>query len=190
MSGLPFEGPKALKLLLHGYAACPRAHGRESRARPTAEKSAETLARLHWRIATVRNNALHQLTHHLTQDWVGGDGKPERQRDDGQPKVGSRAWRCELGDSGGSSPKGSARGAGAVVQPVDIRQQSVFSVWSSAAGATALGPALDVSGVSGGARPRPECGQEHLAESLRTVTSRCGRWSLWSLQGADGRKLP
>ncbi len=66
------EGPKALKLLLQRLRRLSRAHSRKVKGSANRKKSAQRLARLHWRIANIRNNALHQLTHRLTRDygWV------------------------------------------------------------------------------------------------------------------------
>ena len=68
----PVEGPKALRLLLQRLRRLSRAHSRKVKGSANRKKSAQRLARLHWRIANIRNNALHQLTHRLTRDygWV------------------------------------------------------------------------------------------------------------------------
>ena len=68
----PVEGPKALGLLLQRLRRLSRAHSRKVKGSANRRKSAQRLARLHWRITNLRNNALHQLTHRLTRDygWV------------------------------------------------------------------------------------------------------------------------
>ena len=64
----PIEGPKALGLLLQRLRRLSRAHSRKVKGSANRKKSAQRLARLHWRITNLRNNALHQLTHRLTRD--------------------------------------------------------------------------------------------------------------------------
>ena len=65
----PIEGPKALGLLLQRLRRLSRAHSRKVKGSANRKKSAQRLARLHWRITNLRNNALHQLTHRLTRDY-------------------------------------------------------------------------------------------------------------------------
>ena len=65
----PVEGPKALGLLLQRLRRLSRAHSRKVKGSANRKKSAQRLARLHWRITNLRNNALHQLTHRLTRDY-------------------------------------------------------------------------------------------------------------------------
>jgi len=64
--GTTVEGPKALAALLARLRRLSRAHSRKQRGSANRRKSAQRLARLHWRITNVRSNALHQLTHRLT----------------------------------------------------------------------------------------------------------------------------
>ena len=49
-----------------------RGHSRKVKGSANRKKSAQRLARLHWHIANIRNNALHQLTPRSTRDygWV------------------------------------------------------------------------------------------------------------------------
>ena len=65
----PIEGPKALGLLLQRLRRLSRAHSRKVKGSANRKKSAQRLARLHWRITNLRNNALHQLTHRVTRDY-------------------------------------------------------------------------------------------------------------------------
>lgn len=62
-------GPNALSTLLQRLRRLSRAHSRKVKGSANRRKSAERLARLHWRIACVRSDALHQLTHRLTRDY-------------------------------------------------------------------------------------------------------------------------
>ncbi|MBU9200046.1 transposase [Burkholderia multivorans] len=67
--GTVIEGPKALAGLLARLRRLSRAHSRKVKGSNNRKKSAQRLARLHWRIANVRNDALHKLTHHLTSEY-------------------------------------------------------------------------------------------------------------------------
>ncbi len=71
-TGTVVTGPKALGALLHRLRRLSRAHSRKAKGSANQRKSAARLARLHWRIGNVRDNALHQLSHRLTRDhgWV------------------------------------------------------------------------------------------------------------------------
>ncbi|MDN8078684.1 RNA-guided endonuclease TnpB family protein [Burkholderia multivorans] len=67
--GRVVEGPKALTTLLQRLRRLSRAHSRKVKGSNNRRKSARCLARLHWRIANVRNDALHKLSHHLTTEY-------------------------------------------------------------------------------------------------------------------------
>ena len=66
----PVEGPKALKTLLQRLRRLSRAHSRKAKASANRKKSAQRLARLHWRIACMRADALHKPTNRLTRDYA------------------------------------------------------------------------------------------------------------------------
>ena len=59
-------------MLLQRLRRLSRAHSRKVKGSANRKKSAQRLARLHWHIANIRNNALHQLTPRSTRDygWV------------------------------------------------------------------------------------------------------------------------
>ena len=69
-TGEQFDGPKALGGLIQRLRRLSRAHSRKVKGSSNRKRSARRLARLHWRIANVRSNALHQLTHRLTRDYA------------------------------------------------------------------------------------------------------------------------
>lgn len=71
-TGEVFDGPKALGRLLAKLRRLSRAHSRKEKGSANRRKSAQHLARLHWRISSVRNDAIHKLTDQLTRDngWV------------------------------------------------------------------------------------------------------------------------
>lgn len=66
----PVLGPKALGVLLQRLRRLSRAHSRKQKGSTNRKKSAQRLARLHWRIACVRNDALHKLSDRLTRDYA------------------------------------------------------------------------------------------------------------------------
>lgn len=68
----PVVGPKALGRLLQKLRRLSRALSRKQKGSANRRKAAQALARLNWRIACVRNDALHKLTDHLTRQygWV------------------------------------------------------------------------------------------------------------------------
>lgn len=68
--GSSVEGPKALEALLQRLRRLSRAHSRKVKSSANRRKSAQALARLHWRVANVRGNALHQMSHRLTRDYA------------------------------------------------------------------------------------------------------------------------
>jgi putative transposase len=70
--GSKVDGPRALGFLLPRLKRLSRAHSRKVKGSANRRKSAQALARLHWRITNVRSDALHQLSHRLTQDfgWI------------------------------------------------------------------------------------------------------------------------
>jgi putative transposase len=57
-------------MLLQRLRRRSRAHSRKVKGSANRRKSAQDLARLHWRISNVRSNALHQLSHRLTRDYA------------------------------------------------------------------------------------------------------------------------
>jgi putative transposase len=71
-SGVKEPGPKALAVLLARLRRLSRAHSRKVKGSANRKKSAARLARLHWRIANVRGDALHKLSDRLTRDhtWI------------------------------------------------------------------------------------------------------------------------
>jgi putative transposase len=69
-TGESIEGPKALEGLISRLRRLSRAHSRKVKGSANRKKSAQRLARLHWRIANVRSDALHKLTHRLTRDYA------------------------------------------------------------------------------------------------------------------------
>lgn len=71
-TGGKFDGPKALGCLLQRLRRLSRAHSRKAKGSANRRKSAQQLARLHWRIANVRNDAIHKMTHALTKQhaWI------------------------------------------------------------------------------------------------------------------------
>lgn len=68
--GQSVEGPKALAGLLTRLKRLSRAHSRKVKGSANRRKSAQRLARLHWRIACVRSDALHKLSHQLTRHYA------------------------------------------------------------------------------------------------------------------------
>jgi putative transposase len=64
------SGPKALGQLQGRLRRLSRALSRKAKGSANRKKARERLARLHWRIANVRSNALHQLSHRLTRDFA------------------------------------------------------------------------------------------------------------------------
>ncbi|MCC5612041.1 transposase, partial [Nostoc sp. CHAB 5834] len=69
-TGEPEKGPKALRTLLGRLKRLSKAHSRKVKGSANRRKSAQALARLHWRISCVRNDALHKLSHRLTRDYA------------------------------------------------------------------------------------------------------------------------
>ncbi len=71
-AGVKVEGPKALAVLLARLRRLSRAHSRKVKGSGNRRKSAQALARLHWRISNVRGDALQKLSHQLTSQntWV------------------------------------------------------------------------------------------------------------------------
>jgi putative transposase len=71
-AGDKVPGPKALAVLLARLRRLSRAHSRKVKGSANRRKSAQALARLHWRIGNVRGDALHKLSHQLTTDntWI------------------------------------------------------------------------------------------------------------------------
>lgn len=71
-SGEKEPGPKALGVLLGRLKRLSRAHSRKVKGSANRRKSALRLARLHWRIANVRGDALHKLSDSITSEngWV------------------------------------------------------------------------------------------------------------------------
>ncbi|KWA83775.1 transposase [Burkholderia ubonensis] len=67
--GTEVQGPKALGTLLQRLRRLSRAHSRKEKGSANRRKSAQRLARLHWRISNVRQDALHKLTHRLTANY-------------------------------------------------------------------------------------------------------------------------
>jgi putative transposase len=67
--GTRLDGPKALGLLLARLRRLSRAVSRKVKGSASRRKAVRRLARLHWRIGNVRNDALHKLTHSLTRDY-------------------------------------------------------------------------------------------------------------------------
>jgi len=65
-----FDGPKALGCLLQRLRRLSRAHSRKAKGSANRRKSAQRLARLHWRIANVRADAIHKMTNALTQQYA------------------------------------------------------------------------------------------------------------------------
>ncbi|MCC5610895.1 transposase [Nostoc sp. CHAB 5834] len=69
-TGEPVEGPRALRTLLGRLKRLSKAHSRKVKGSANRRKSAQALGRLHWRIANIRSNALHQFSHKLTRDYA------------------------------------------------------------------------------------------------------------------------
>jgi len=71
-TGEVIQGPKALGMLLQRLRRLSRAHSRKQKGSKNRHRSARRLARLHWRIQCVRQDALHKLTHRLTRGfgWI------------------------------------------------------------------------------------------------------------------------
>lgn len=67
--GSVFLGPKALGQLMSRLKRLSRAHSRKVKGSANRKKSAAKLAKLHMRIANVRNDALHKLTSTLTTSY-------------------------------------------------------------------------------------------------------------------------
>lgn len=65
-------GPKALATLLQRLRRLSRAHSRKVKGSANRRRSAQALARLHWRISNIRGDALHKLSDRLTREysWV------------------------------------------------------------------------------------------------------------------------
>lgn len=63
-------GPKAMGVLLARLRRLSRAHSRKAKGSANRRKSAQRLARLHWRIECRRNDALHKLTDRLTRSYA------------------------------------------------------------------------------------------------------------------------
>jgi putative transposase len=74
-AGLKVPGPKALTVLLARLRRLSRAHSRKAKGSANRKKSAQALARLHWRIGNVRGDALHKLSHQVTTEntWIAVD---------------------------------------------------------------------------------------------------------------------
>lgn len=60
-TGEVIEGPKALGMLLGRLKRFSRAHSRKEKGSATLRRSGAGLARLHWRISCVRDDAIHKL---------------------------------------------------------------------------------------------------------------------------------
>lgn len=71
-AGAKEPGPKALSVLLARLRRLSRAHSRKVKGSANRRKSAQRLARVHWRIGNVRVDALHKLSYQLTtqNSWV------------------------------------------------------------------------------------------------------------------------
>jgi putative transposase len=71
-AGMKVPGPKALTVLLARLRRLSRAHSRKVKGSANRRRSAQALARLHWRISNVRGDALHKLSHQVTTEntWV------------------------------------------------------------------------------------------------------------------------
>lgn len=71
-AGVKVDGPKALSVLLGRLRRMSRSHCRKVKGSANRRKSAQQLARLHWRISNVRGDALHKLSDRLTRDntWI------------------------------------------------------------------------------------------------------------------------
>lgn len=67
--GQAITGPKALGALLARLRRLSRQHSRKQKGSSNRKKAALRLARLQARIANVRNDALHKLTHRLTTEY-------------------------------------------------------------------------------------------------------------------------
>jgi putative transposase len=65
----PVSGPKALGMLLTRLTRLSRAHSRKTKGSANRRKSAQRLARLHWRIGNIRQDALHKLSDRLTRRY-------------------------------------------------------------------------------------------------------------------------
>lgn len=63
----PIPGPKAHKALLKRVQRLSRSLSRKQKGSANRKKAREKLARLHARVANIRNDALHQLTTNLTR---------------------------------------------------------------------------------------------------------------------------
>jgi putative transposase len=68
-TGESFNGPKALGTLLARMRLLSRAHSRKAKGSKNRVKSARRLAKLHWRITCVRQDAMHKLTNRLCNDY-------------------------------------------------------------------------------------------------------------------------
>jgi putative transposase len=66
--GETFDAPKPLKANLKKLRRLSRAHGRRQKGGANRRKSAQRLARLHYRIACIRQDALHRITTHLAKN--------------------------------------------------------------------------------------------------------------------------
>jgi len=65
--GTTFENPKALQSKLRKLQRLQRSLSRKDRGSNKRRKTRERVAKLHWQIANVRMNALHQVTTHLAR---------------------------------------------------------------------------------------------------------------------------
>lgn len=65
--GQVFDGPKPLKGALRRLRRLSRSHSRKKKGGANRRKSAQKLARLHYRIACIRSDSLHRITTHLAK---------------------------------------------------------------------------------------------------------------------------
>lgn len=68
--GTVIDGPKALRRNLKKLQRLNREHSRKKKGSQNRKKSAMKLARMHARIANIRTDALHKLTHDLTHRFT------------------------------------------------------------------------------------------------------------------------
>ncbi len=71
-----YENPKALRKNLKKLARLGRRHSRKVKGSKNRKKAARRLARMHARIARIRENALHQATSAICRDGSGPKTKP------------------------------------------------------------------------------------------------------------------
>ena len=154
----------AYKNWLHSLSG--KRKGLKAKGSANRKKSAQRLARLHWHIANIRNNALHQLTHRLTRDygWVAIE---------------------DLNVKGMMANRRLARGL-ADASFGEFRRQLTYK---------GLQRGCRSRWLTGGIRrarrvQRVVIGCWRYRSRSGTGRVRCGRWSLWSLRALTGRKLP